>query len=468
MESLGDILKRITAHNDLGAVNGDRAGLRSISPEEPGAPDCPVCHGAGWVSKRVPVGHPDFGEAFPCRCQQQTDPASRLDALRRYSNLGSLRRITFGETRPEGILPDAAGRRMFQEALDAAIAFAEKPEGWLVFTGPSGSGKTHLAVATANRCIDLGLPAYFIVAADLLDHLRATYAPDSDISYDELFEQVRNAPVLVLDDLTAQATTPWAQEKLFQIISHRFNESLPTIITVRGPLERLDEGLRTRMESQSGFSRVFRLGERNTRLTRRVGDIPEDMQRRMTLDNFDVYGRADTDTAGRESLVRAWQAARNFAANQQGWLLFTGERGCGKTHLAIAIASEVIKQGHSVFRAFVPDLLDHLRGTFSPDSPISYDELFEQVKTANLLILDDFGVQTSTPWAEEKLYQIVAYRYERQLPTVITSVDDVDTLIREWPNIGTRLVDGAMVDWHHINAPNYRDQRRGRPSTSSG
>ena len=136
------------------------------------------------------------------------------------------------------------------------------------------------------------------------------------------------------------------------------------------------------------------------------------------------------------------------------------ERGCGKTHLAIGIAGEVIKQGHSVFRAFVPDLLDHLRGTFSPDSPISYDELFEQVKTANLLILDDFGVQTSTPWAEEKLYQIVAYRYERQLPTVITSVDDVDTLVRDWPNIGTRLVDGTTVDWHPITAPNYRDQRR--------
>ena len=460
MESLGDILKRITDREYQKTTNGDRAGLRSIAPEEPGEPDCPVCHGAGWVSKRVPVGHPDFGEAFPCRCQQRSDPASRLDVLRRYSNLGALQRTTFSETRPEGILPGAAGRRMFQEALKAAVDFAEKPEGWLVFTGPSGCGKTHLAVATANRCIDLGLPVYFIVVADLLDHLRATYAPDSEISYDELFEQVRNAPVLVLDDLTAQATTPWAQEKLFQIISHRFNESLPTIITVRGPLERLDEGLRTRMESHSGFSKIYRLGEHNSRLARRIGAIPEDMQRRMTFEHFDVYGRVDTDVPGRESLVRAWQAAKNFADNPEGWLLLTGPRGCGKTHLAAAIAGHGEQEGRPAFYAFVPSLLDHLRSTFSPDSPIGYDELFEQVKSVPLLVLDDLGTESSTPWAEEKLYQVVVSRYDAGLPTVITSVFDVQELEAMKPRIGSRLVDGAMVDWHPISAPNYRDQRR--------
>ena len=89
MESLGDILRRIAAGNSLKTTNedraggdraggdragGDRAGLRSVEglePDEPAGPPCPLCDGAGWVSKRVPVGHPDFGEAFPCRCQQE-------------------------------------------------------------------------------------------------------------------------------------------------------------------------------------------------------------------------------------------------------------------------------------------------------------------------------------------------------------------------------------------------------------
>ena len=54
---------------------------------------------------------------------------------------------------------------------------------------------------------------------------------------------------------------------------------------------------------------------------------------------------------------------------------------------------------------FVPDLLDHLRATYSPNSPVQYDQLFEQVKSTPLLILDDLGAETSTPWAKEKLYQ---------------------------------------------------------------
>ena len=48
----------------------------------------------------------------------------------------------------------------------------------------------------------------------------------------------------------------------------------------------------------------------------------------------------------------------------------------------------------------VSDFLDHLRSTFSPDSKISYDQLFEKVKTAPLLVLDDFGEQTTTHWVK--------------------------------------------------------------------
>ncbi|MEK7879857.1 MAG: hypothetical protein AAB285_08345, partial [candidate division NC10 bacterium] len=73
------------------------------------------------------LGHPDFGQAFPCRCQKTQDPTTRIAALHRYSNLGPLARITFEGTRPDGPLPDAASRRMFREALESAARFAEDP-----------------------------------------------------------------------------------------------------------------------------------------------------------------------------------------------------------------------------------------------------------------------------------------------------------------------------------------------------
>ena len=141
-----------------------------------------------------------------------------------------------------------------------------------------------------------------------------------------------------------------------------------------------------------------------------------------------------------------------------------GPSGCGKTHLAAVIAGNSLDRDRPVFYTFVPSLLDHLRSTFSPDSPIGYDELFEQLKTAPLLILDDLGAESSTPWAEDKLYQIVVHRHEARLPTVITTVLSTEEIEQSKPRIASRLVDSMVVDWEPITAPNYRDQRRERRS----
>ncbi len=457
MESLGDILRRISVRNISKTTNG---GGVTLPDNEPAVDLCHQCNGSGWVTRRVHIGHPEFGQAIPCTCQQTEDTTTRLASLRRYSNLGALSRISFATTNLDGPLPDAASQKLFRESAALAAQFAEDPQGWLVLTGPSASGKTHLAVAIANRCIERNQTTFFIVAADLLDHLRATYSPDNPVSYDELFEQVRNVPVLVLDDLGMASATSWAQEKLFQVINHRYNNSLPTVVTVRGPLQRLDENLRTRLENSDGVAKVLQLGNFNSRLAMGIGEVRPEMLERMTFDNFDTRGGANATPQDQESLDRAMHTAQTFAADPEGWLLFNGPRGCGKTHLAVAIAGERLRQGSQVFFAFVPTLLDHLRATFSPDSPIGYDELFEQLNSVPLLVLDDLGAESSTAWAEEKLYQIVVHRHEIRLPTVITTASTIDELEDTKSRIASRLVDGMVVDWQPITAPNYRDQRR--------
>ena len=408
----------------------------------------------------MPVGHSEFGQAVPCpSCRNDEESPARRDSLRRYSNLGSLSSVTFAATRAEGPLADPGARRMFTEAFAQAATYAEDPQGWLVLTGPSGSGKTHLAAAIANRCIERQQTTFFIMVADLLDHLRAAYAPDSPTTYDELFEQVRNVPLLVLDDLGVHSATPWAQEKLFQVINHRHNNNLPTVVTVRGPLPRLDESLRTRLEAADGRSTVLQLGHFNTRLPKGLGEVPPYMLERMTFASFDPAGGLKATREHKESLYLAVQSAQTFASFPEGWLLFTGSRGSGKTHLAIAIAGESLRQGQNVFYAFVPALLGHLRTTYSPDSPVGFDELFEEVLNTSLLILDDLGSENSTPWAEEKLYHIIVHRHEARLPTIITTASTMDVLEESRPGLSARLVDAMVVDWVPIVAPNYRDQR---------
>ena len=192
--------------------------------------------------------------------------------------------------------------------------------------------------------------------------------------------------------------------------------------------------------------------ERLSRLRRNSGDLGLKLLCSMTFENFDPK-RANLTPEQRHNLGSVYKLAKSFAEEPEGWLVLQGPNGCGKTHLAAAIGNYQLKRGKTVLFVFVPDFLDHLRSTFSPDSKVTYDELFERVKTAPLLILDDFGEQASTPWAHEKLYQVINHRYNERLPTVITtclSLDEIEL------RISSRLIDYKMSTVFGITVPDYR------------
>ena len=132
---------------------------------------------------------------------------------------------TFEDRDGEGL--DADKLKSLQKALKAAHVFSDKPKGWLVFEGTYGCGKTHLAAAIANYRANLGNPPLFVMVPDLLDHLRATFSPNASTSYDRRFDEVRTTPLLILDDLGSQSATPWAKEKLHQLINYRYNAEFP-------------------------------------------------------------------------------------------------------------------------------------------------------------------------------------------------------------------------------------------------
>lgn len=100
---------------------------------------------------------------------------------------------------------------------------------------------------------------------DLLDHLRATFGPSSEVAYDERFELVRNVALLVLDDLGTESATAWAREKLYQIINHRYNLELPTIITSNRPLDSLDQRIVSRMHQRAFGGEILRIGAEDFR-----------------------------------------------------------------------------------------------------------------------------------------------------------------------------------------------------------
>lgn len=188
----------------------------------------------------VPVGDPRFGKLYPCVCRTNAAEERNLEELYRLSNLDAFQHKIFANFDPE--VPGV------EDAYRAATNFATHPEGWLLLLGGYGTGKTHLAAAIANYVVqDHRMQVYFAVAPDLLHQLRAAYAPSSEVTYDERFEQIRSVYLLVIDDLGAEQSTPWAVEKLYQIFNFRYNNRLPTVVTSNSDLDTLDPRIRSRL-----------------------------------------------------------------------------------------------------------------------------------------------------------------------------------------------------------------------------
>ncbi len=424
---------------------------------------CPMCGGLGYVRADVPLGHPDFGKLVPCACRLDELAEKRASALRTLSELELLERMTFDTFAPEGhgLPPDK--RKNLRWAYEEARAFAQNPHGWLVLKGGYGCGKTHLAAAIANECVERGEPVLFITVPDLLDHLRATFSPSNPDNhapaFDARFHEIRTVPVLILDDLGTESATSWAQEKLYQVFNHRYNARLATVVTTNHELEDIPLRLRSRIVDPD-LTKIVSIKApdyRRSGVTQDQSDISSlALHSDQTFESFDLReGELTGDE--RASLREAYDKARAFAKDPQDWLVFTGTYGCGKTHLAAAIANQRVSEGFPALFVVVPDLLDHLRATFSPKSTISFDKRFEEVRRAPLLILDDLGTESATPWAREKVYQIFDYRYNARLPTVITTANKVDEID---PRLATRMLDISRCTPAPITAPAYS----GRPS----
>jgi DNA replication protein DnaC len=415
---------------------------------------CPICAGAGFIHPRSSSGKPDYGRVISCQCINAELNQDQQIQLEQYSNIGALTRFTFDKLIPEGRSSDPRKQHQFNEAYKAAISFANNPQGWLILSGPSNCGKTHLAAAIANEQINQGKTVLFISTPDLLDKLRTTYNSESELHYDEFFDRVRNVPLLILDDLGIHTSTAWVKEKLDQLINHRFNNELPTVIVTTNPIEEIDDRLRTRLTNPN-LCRHYSVEDKRVPIDI-SWESQFELQKQMTFENFD-WQRVNLTPEQRQNLSQAFHLAFEFAKNPEGWVVFMGVTGCGKTHLAAAISNYRYQLGYPALFIVTPEFLDHLRSTFNPESKVSYDQLFEKVKTAPLLILDDFGEQSTTPWAKEKLYQVINYRYNARLATVITTRYSLEE-IREGieGSISSRLVDPKISTPYWIIAPDYR------------
>lgn len=140
-------------------------------------------------------------------------------------------------------------------------------------------------------------------------------------------------------------------------------------------------------------------------------------------------GEIFTDDKKRVDLIK-WVTNfyHNFPNDLKG-LYLHGSFGSGKTYIISALLNELARKNYKTVIIYYPELLNILKSTF--DSKDEYNEVFNEIKTSDVLLIDDIGAETVTNWSrDEVLGTILQYRMEQNLTTFFTSnltIDELET-----------------------------------------
>lgn len=156
-----------------------------------------------------------------------------------------------------------------------------------------------------------------------------------------------------------------------------------------------------------------------------------------------------------------------FVENGMG-VMFHGDTGTGKSHLAQGLAYEGIKKGYKALYRPTHVLLSAVNGSRADGS---YQRIRHRLANVDILVLDDFGLVPITSQGAEDLYELIRDRYERK-SIILTSNRHPDEWMEVFQNplLGSAALDRLTHHSHEVKltGPSYRQEDRKKRMKKGG
>ena len=167
--------------------------------------------------------------------------------------------------------------------------------------------------------------------------------------------------------------------------------------------------------------------------------IPERFQNR-TLETYIA-----TTKEQQYALSFAKDFAASFAGEKTGQgAIFCGERGTGKTHIAIGVSSAIMRQySRSAIFITVQRLIRSVRDTWSRESEKTESEVIRFFTEPDLLVLDEVGVQSGSENEKQILFDLLNERYQQRKSTIVLTNLTANECVAF---LGERIVDRFRED----------------------